>query len=49
MVLLSTSLLLAIHISYRTNYRLNILSSNYWHIVYKMIIRKFQLIAANVT
>ena len=36
-------------VSYRTNYRLNILSSNYRHIVYEMIIGKFQLIVANVT
>ena len=36
-------------VSYRTNYRLNILSTNYRHIVYEMIIGKFQLITANVT
>ena len=36
-------------ISYRTNYRLNILSPNYRHIVYEIIIGKFQLIVANVT
>ena len=36
-------------ISYRMNYRLNVLSTNYRHIVYEMIIGKFQLIAANVT
>ena len=36
-------------IPYRTNYRLNVLSTNYRNIVYEMIIGKFQLIAANVT
>ena len=36
-------------VSYRRNYRQDILSANYRHIVYKIIIGKFQLIAANVT
>ena len=36
-------------LSYRTNYWLNVLLTNYRHIVYEMIIGKFQLIAANVT
>ena len=36
-------------ISYCRNYQQDILSANYRHIVYEIIIGKFQLIAANVT
>ena len=36
-------------VAYLGNYWQDILSTNYWHIIYEIIIGKLQLIAANVT